>query len=125
MAVSGPVTLGLPRNRRILKPGDFGRVRQTGRRAVQGCLILNWLEVPDRSHSRLGVVTSKRIGGAVIRSRARRLMRECFRKHQWKFVPPVDMVLVARNSIRGKRLAEVEADFFRALHKSGLLIKPE
>lgn len=125
MAASGPVTLGLPRTRRILKPGDFSRVRQTGRRAVQGCLILNWLEIPDRSHSRLGVVTSKRIGGAVVRSRARRLMRECFRKHQWEFVTPSDMVLVARNSIRGKMLAEVEADFFRALRKSGLLIKPE
>lgn len=125
MAASGPVTLGLPRARRILKPRDFGRVRQTGRRAVQGCLILNWLEIPERPHSRLGVVTSKRIGGAVVRSRARRLMRECFRKHQWKFAAPLDMVLVARNSIRGKMLADVEADFFRALHKSGMLIKPE
>lgn len=125
MAASGPETLGLPRTRRILKPGDFGRVRQSGRRAVQGCLILNWLEVTDRPHSRLGVVTSKRIGSSVVRSRARRLMRECFRKHQWKFATPLDMVLVARNSIRGKMLADVEADFFRALHKGGLSIKPE
>jgi RNase P protein component len=51
----------------------------------------------------LGVVTSKKIGGAVQRSRARRLLRESFRQHQHEFAQPVELVLVARNSIAGKK----------------------
>ncbi len=68
---------------------------------------------------RLGVVTSRKIGGAVVRSRARRLLRESFRQHQHEFAQPVELVLVARNSIAGKKFAEVEKDFLAALNRAG------
>ena len=42
--------------------------------------------------SRLGVVTSRKIGGAVARSRARRLLRESFRLHQRELAQAVDLV---------------------------------
>ena len=63
----------LPRGRRLQLPGEFLRVRNEGRRIVVGCLIVNWMET-KRTDSRLGVVTSRKIGSAVIRNRARRLM---------------------------------------------------
>jgi ribonuclease P protein component len=87
---------------------------------VCGCLIANWQAVPAAA-SRLGVVTGARIGGAVVRSRARRLLRESFRLHQHELARPVDLVLVARPSIAGKGLAQVERDFLAALRKTGLL----
>ena len=67
------------------------------------------------------MVTSKKIGGAVERSRARRLLRETFRQHQHELAQPVELVLVARNSIAGKRIADVEKDFLTALNRAGLL----
>jgi ribonuclease P protein component len=66
------------------------------------------------------VVTSKKIGGAVLRSRARRLLRESFRRHQHDLAQPVEMVLVARNSIAGKSFTEVEKDYLAALKRAGL-----
>jgi ribonuclease P protein component len=69
----------------------------------------------------LGVVTSRRIGGAVVRSRARRLLRESFRQHQNELAQPVELVLVARHSIAGKNFAEVEKDFLTTLRRAGLL----
>jgi ribonuclease P protein component len=80
-------------------------------------LILNWRiadEETGQGIPRLGVVTSRKIGNAVARSRARRLLREVFRRHQHDLKPAQDLVLIARNSIAGKTYAEVENDFVAA-----------
>jgi ribonuclease P protein component len=87
-----------------------------------GCIILNWQHLPEASRSRLGVITAGKIGGAVIRNRARRLLRECFRLHQHDLNRKVDLVLVARPSIVGKGFAEVEQDFLATLRRAKLLM---
>lgn len=96
------------------------RIRQAGERLAQGCLIANWRLLPPGSPVRLGVVTSKKIGAAVARSRARRLLRESFRLHQHHLARPVELVLVARNSIGGKGFADVEKDYVAALKRARL-----
>ena len=96
-------------------------MRQRGERLAVGCLIANWQRLPTDAPSRLGVVTARRIGGAVVRNRARRLLRETFRLHQHDLAAPVDLVLVARPSIAGKGFAEVERDFLTTLRKARLL----
>jgi ribonuclease P protein component len=120
MRAEPPKRLRLGRASRLAQSRDFARVRQQGERLAQGCLIANWNKLPDGGASKLGVVTSKKIGGAVERSRARRLLRESFRRHQHEFAQPVELVLVARNSIAGKKFAGVEKDFLAALNRTGL-----
>jgi ribonuclease P protein component len=86
-----------------------------------GCIILNWQQLPEAKCSRLGVITAGRIGGAVVRNRSRRLLRECFRLHQHELNRKVDLVLVARPSIVGKIFADVEQDFLATLRRAKLL----
>jgi ribonuclease P protein component len=116
-----PKRLRLGRTARLAQSRDFARIRQQGKRLALGCLIANWQPLPDGAKPKLGVVTSKRIGGAVARSRARRLLRESFRQHQNEFSAPVEIVLVARNSIAGKKFADVEKDFLAVLNRAKLL----
>ncbi len=116
-----PPALRFGRDSRLAQSRDFARVRQQGERLALGCLIANWNKLPDGAKPKLGVVTSKKIGGAPERSRARRLLRESFRLHQHEFAQPVELVLVARNSIAGKNFADVEKDFLAALNKAKLL----
>jgi ribonuclease P protein component len=111
----------LGRSARIGPSGDFARIRQQGQRIVFGCLIANWQRLPEGAKPRLGVVTSKKIGGAVERNRARRLLRESFRQHQYELAQPVEIILVARNSIAGRTFAEVEKDYLTTLRRAGLL----
>jgi ribonuclease P protein component len=117
----GPGRLRLGRASRLGQNRDFVRVRQQGERLALGCLIANWHRLPDGTGPKLGVVTSKRVGNAIARSRARRLLRESFRQHQHELVQPVELVLVARPSIAGRGFAAVEKDFVAALNRVGLL----
>ena len=121
MPADPPKRLRLGRASRLAQSRDFARLRQQGERLAQGCLIANWSRLPAGARPKLGVVTSRKIGGAVDRSRARRLLRESFRRHQHEIAQPVELVLVARNSIAGKKFAGVEKDFLAALNRAGLL----
>lgn len=100
---------------------DFIRLKAKGNRIALGCLVANWQPVSNSEKCRLGVVTSGKIGSAVVRSRARRLMRESFRLHAHELSRPLDLVLVARPSIVGKPFNTVERDLLTILKKAGLL----
>jgi ribonuclease P protein component len=121
MTAQTPRRLRLPRGSRVTQNRDFLRIRQQGERLAQGCLVANWNFLPEGAGPKLGVVTSRKIGGAVQRTRARRLLRESFRLHQHDFAKPVEIILVARNSIVGKQFADVEKDFLTTLRRAGLL----
>ncbi len=114
-------SLKFPPQMRLRRGADFARLKTRGSRLVKGCLIANWMELSDSGHSRLGVITSRRIGGSVVRSRARRLLRECFRLNRPRLQRPIDLVLIARRSIAGMKYAEVEADFLYVLQRANLL----
>jgi ribonuclease P protein component len=121
MAAQATRRLKFRRADRIKQGRDFQRLRQQGQRLVMGCIILNWQHLPELNRSRVGVITAGKIGCAVVRNRARRLLRECFRLHQHDLNRKVDMVLVARPSIAGKKFAEVEQDFLTTLRRAKLL----
>jgi ribonuclease P protein component len=121
MTAPAPKPLRLSRATRVTQNRDFLRIRQQGERLAQGCLVANWNKLPDGASPKLGVVTSRKIGGAVQRVRARRLLRESFRLHQHEFLQPIELILVARNSIAGKKFADVEKDFLATLRRAGLL----
>lgn len=113
--------LGFGRAMRIKHGRDFARVREQGGRLACGCLVANWLILPAGQSTRLGVVAGAKIGGAVVRTRVKRLLRESFRLHQAELAGPVDLVLVARPSITGKSYQAVERDFLAAMHRAGLI----
>ena len=119
MASGIPPRLQLGRERRVKQGRDFSRIRREGQRLACGCLAANW--APAAARPRLGVITSRKLGDAVVRNRARRLLREAFRMHQHELAVPVDLVLVARASIVGRHFADVERDFLTALRRARLL----
>jgi ribonuclease P protein component len=115
------------RTMRLKQSRDFERVRREGRRMACGCFIANWQTLPSGAPMHLGVITAKRLGNAVVRARARRLLREVFRLHQHDIAQPVDLVLVAQGPIVGKGMETVEEAFMKLLRSAKLLRaeKPE
>jgi ribonuclease P protein component len=101
----------------VRRSQDVRGVLRRGRRFTQGRVILYVL--PAEPGARVAFVCSRRVGGAVARNRARRLMREA-----WRAVTPglqggFDIVLVAQPDIEGARMQEVLADVRAALTRAG------
>jgi ribonuclease P protein component len=72
---------------------------------------------------RVAFVCGRRVGGAVVRNRARRLMKEAWRGLAPGVQGGFDIVLMARPEIAGARLADVMVDV-RAALQAARLIEP-
>ncbi len=104
---------------RLRSRADFDRVRREGRSWSHRFLVLvacrNELGV-----TRVGVAAGKRVGNAVVRNRAKRLMREAARVYYAQIAPGWDLVLIARNPIVPAKMQDVAAGLETLLHQAGL-----
>jgi ribonuclease P protein component len=76
------------------------------------------------SRIRVGIVTSKRLGKAVRRNRARRLVRAGVRRICPRLRTGLDLVLVARPGILGVKAQQVEADLVNLATRAQILERP-
>jgi len=65
--------------------------------------------------SRLGITTSRKVGGAPARNHIRRLVREFFRRRRTELVPPRDVLVIARPAAGTVRYTDVADELARAL----------
>jgi ribonuclease P protein component len=63
----------------------------------------------QRGVGRLGIAATKKIGGAVQRNRAKRLIREVFRRN--KIAPGFDVVVIPKREFLDASLSTLEADY--------------
>jgi ribonuclease P protein component len=106
---------------RLKTRAEFLHVRG-GKRCVAPSLVLQARmrdgEVEDRRLARFGFTATKVLGGAVIRNRARRRLREAVRvSGPTHAMAGYDYVLIAREGTVQRRFAELVRDFERALAK--------
>jgi ribonuclease P protein component len=102
--------MGLPRHLRLRAPEDFARMRQQGRAYRHRLLLLSTL--PNAlPHNRYGIITPKRLGGAVQRNQVRRLLREVLRHKHPVLRGGFDLVIVAHPPLLGQPLAALESAF--------------
>jgi ribonuclease P protein component len=91
-----------PRLVMLSHPQDFSAVQERGTSRSHPLLIVRTLRT-DLETTRFGLATSRRLGGAVIRNRLRRRLREALRVMAPSFQPGWDVLIIARPAL-------VEAD---------------
>ncbi|HEY2800518.1 MAG TPA: ribonuclease P protein component [Chthoniobacterales bacterium] len=124
-AKSQPSRLRFPAARRLKRNREFVRVRTEGRTIRGSLLLLGVLELAEESAFRVGFVTSKRVGGAVVRNRVRRRLREIVRRHQHNVRNGVWMVVVARPAAARATSAKLEAEWRKLMGRGGVLRSAE
>ena len=106
--------MGIPVSSRLRKPRDFQDIRRDGQRIDCGPFIVQFCTSRKLGPSRLGLITSRRVGKAVKRNYGRRIFRELFRKYSVNLPPGSDLVIVLRNSFDRYKYADLELRLLRA-----------
>ena len=86
----------------LSRPQDFAAIQGTGTDEVPPLLSARFLRT-DLETTRFGLSTGRPLGGAVVRNRVRRRVREVLRVMAPSFQPGWDVLIIARPAI-------VEAD---------------
>lgn len=106
---------------RLRRRSDFQRVFETGRRA-QGRFVTVVFAPNDLGGARLGIVASKKLGDAVRRNRAKRLIRELFRQAPLQAGRQgVDLVVIPRRELLDATYSSLENDFRTILRRCARL----
>lgn len=113
----------MQRSLRLWRGDDFARLRREGRAYRHALLVLS-VAPGERAHNRYGFITSRRLGKAVVRNRARRLLREGVRRLHPGLRQGYDMVVIARHPIVGQPYHAVEAALRDCLCRADLLVDP-
>ena len=93
---------------RIRRHADFQDVYKHGTR-VPGRYYTLFTKPNGLAVGRLGIAATKRLGDAVIRNRAKRLIREVFRRND--IAPGFDIVVVPRRELLSTSLTTLESDY--------------
>lgn len=90
--------LRFPRAARLAITAEFVRVREEGRPVHGKMMMLGVLKNAAESCARVGIVTSRKVGPAVVRNRVRRRLREIVRHDRARFFDGMWLVIVAKAS---------------------------
>ncbi|MDD6319960.1 MAG: ribonuclease P protein component [Oscillospiraceae bacterium] len=107
------------RYRTINKNKDFTRAYARGKSYVHPDLVL-YVSKNRVGYTRIGLTASKKVGHAVQRNRARRVMRAALAEHLPLNVGGYDIILVARGRTPYLKSTRVSKTLALLLHKAGL-----
>lgn len=107
---------GLPPSARLRRAADFAALRKAGGRWQGKHFALRWVDLPQ-GLARLGLAVSRKVSKrAVERNRVKRVVRESFRSER-EGLPPLDVLVIARNSAAGTDNTALRADLELAWQK--------
>ena len=111
--------MALAKKVKITKKKDYNSVYKEGKRYI-GKYIIMFIRENNLETSRVGVVTSKKVGKAVVRNRVKRQLKHIFQRKLELFQRRYDIVIVSRYSIVGIEGKYIERDVMLLAKKGGL-----
>jgi ribonuclease P protein component len=107
--------IGFSRDERVRRRVDYQRIYDRGSR-VHGRLLTLFTLPNELRVGRLGIAATRKLGGAVVRNRAKRLIREVFRRN--KLAPGIDVVVIPKRELLDASLTAIEIEFRQTLDRS-------
>lgn len=102
---------------------DFQRVWDDGKSWSHPLVILR-ARANGTERCRFGFVAGKKVGNAVARNRAKRLLREATRQRLTTIAPGWDIILIARGGAGKAEFKDVESAVASLFDRASLIAKP-
>ncbi len=102
---------------RLLRRGDFLQCYRRGRRRHGSLVTLYFLSAePERGYTRFGISVSRKVGGAVVRNRIKRRIRECYRRwSKRRKLPAVDLLIHVKPAAAQADFSTLRTEVLRLL----------
>jgi ribonuclease P protein component len=114
---SSPGPLEFPREARLVRRGEFDAVYRAGRRRSSSHFTV-FFRANQLPRSRFGFSFKKTLGGAVVRNRIRRRVREIVRCHRQEIPAGWDIVIHPKNAVVRAPFGTLTADLLRLLQNA-------
>ena len=120
----------MKRCQRMKHGRHFARLRREGRSHAGKYLVLSTLNDPSvtseaNTNFLAGLITTKKIGIAVVRNRVRRRLRAIIDHFSERLVPGTMLVVIARYRAPKASFDALLADWERLAKRAGILTKPQ
>jgi len=111
----------------LRKKADFDLLYKRGKSAGDKYVVV-FSKANNLGYGRRAFLASKKVGDSVERNRARRLMKEAFRnlsreEEILRNVEKLDVIIIARSTISGKKECDVENSLKSAFTRIGIIEK--
>ena len=115
-----------PKSARLAQSFEFARVKGQGKVAAGEVYGDGGLspEAAEEEGARIGLITSRRVGNAVLRNRVRRRLREIVRVERARMRPGLWIVLVARAAAVKVDLEKLRAEYLALGKRAGIFEAP-
>ena len=107
---------GFPREARLVRRGDFDTVYRAGKRFASSHFTV-FVRRNELALNRFGFSIKKALGGAVVRNRIRRRVREIVRCHRQEIAAGWDIVIHPKSSVAKAPFVVLTEDLLRVLGK--------
>jgi ribonuclease P protein component len=108
--------------RRLTRASEYDRVKRDGLVRRGKLLTLSAIAVENSGLCRVGFITTRRLGGAVVRNRVRRRLREIVRRHQHDLRQDFWIVLIARRDAANASYRALEDEWLRLARRAFILL---
>jgi len=122
MQTASTDSFSFPKARRLTHRSEYERVKREGVMRRGKLLMLNVAPVENSRLWRAGFVTSPRVGGAVVRNRVRRRLREIVRGHQHELRKGFWFVLIAKSEGGTASYHALEDEWLRLARRASILL---
>ncbi|MDO5151239.1 MAG: ribonuclease P protein component [Oscillospiraceae bacterium] len=105
---------------KIRKNNEFRVVYENGKSRANKYLVMYILE-NNMQINRIGISVSKKVGNSIVRHRLTRIIRESIRLNEEKFNLGYDIIIVARNNLKGKGYLDAQSAVLHLSKIHGIL----
>jgi ribonuclease P protein component len=118
-----PADFRFPQRLRLKTPAQFQAVYARKKSAADGLLVV-YAGPNGLPHPRVGLSVGKKVGGAVVRNRVKRLLREAFRLSRAELPAGVDLILIPRVGVT-PTLGHLQKSLVRLANQAAKKLAPK